>query len=98
MTSRQRDSHTEDYSPKSIPAFNTAQERARYLVFAESTAEKMNSMLASHVFKMDNSYFKEAEPSIDKEQKKEAGVLGLLRAAEAHNPLDTRDSAIRSWW
>jgi len=46
-------------------------------------------MLASHIFVMDNSDFKEARPNIDKEQKKEARVFRLFRAAEARNRLKT---------
>ena len=78
----ERFTHTEEYSQtKSIPPFNTVQERARYLVFAESAAEKMKTTLASHIFMMGNSYFEEAKPSIDKEQKKEARVFRLLSLA-----------------
>lgn len=49
----------------------------------------MKTVLASHIFMMDSSYFKEAKPSIDKEQKKKARVFRLLRAAEAHTHLET---------
>lgn len=45
---------------------------------------------------MDNSYFKEAKPSIDKEQKKEAAVFRLIRAAETCNHFKTWGCSIRS--
>lgn len=51
--------------------------------------KKMKTPLASYVFVMDNSYFKEAKPSIDEEQKKEAVVFRLIRAAETCNHFKT---------
>ncbi|XP_025948598.1 protein LKAAEAR1 [Dromaius novaehollandiae] len=93
MTSNQRSSHKEKIIPqtKSVPPFNpdrmSDREKARYLAFTEPTDEKTKAMLASHIFMMDNSYFSKAKPSIDTEQKKEARVFGLLRAAEARNRL-----------
>ncbi|TRZ20866.1 hypothetical protein HGM15179_006344 [Zosterops borbonicus] len=54
----EKPTHTEDYCyTKSFSLSNTAQKRGRYVVFAEPTAEKMKTMLASHTFVVDNSYF-----------------------------------------
>lgn len=56
---------------------------------SQSIDKKMKTSLALYAFMMDNSYFEEAKPSIDKEQKKEARVFRLIRAAETCNHFKT---------
>ncbi|XP_026508697.1 protein LKAAEAR1 [Terrapene carolina triunguis] len=63
------------------------QQRERYLAFAEPTEEPVKSMLASDILMMDKISHAHSMRERDAEQKKQARVIGLLKAAEARNRL-----------
>ncbi|XP_074867657.1 protein LKAAEAR1 [Carettochelys insculpta] len=94
MTARETSMGKVTMKPKSQKNFlpfdiNTAspQQRERYLAFAEPTEEPVKSMLASEIFMLDKLSQKHCMRERDVEQKKQARLIGVLKAAEARNRL-----------
>ncbi|XP_025057518.1 protein LKAAEAR1 isoform X1 [Alligator sinensis] len=94
MTAKGADAHKKKIPPaprKNLLPFDAAgmspQQRSRYLAFVEPTEEIVKSILASPAVAMEKMAPEYIKRSGDAEQKKQARVIGLLKAAEARNRL-----------
>ncbi|KAG6938541.1 LKAAEAR motif containing 1 [Chelydra serpentina] len=94
MTARETATHKGTIIPKSWKSLLSLdvnavspQQKERYLAFGDPTEEPVKSMLASDILMMDKISHEHSTRERDAEQKKQARVIGLLKAAEARNRL-----------